>query len=70
MVCPNCGHQLVGYRTERQSGGRRDFLLEWSICTNCQHVALQQWSAADNTSESNAAEQHLRRLQPPQQATG
>lgn len=47
MICPNCGHHLVGYRTERQSAGRREIDLHWMICEHCRHVGLKQWSFAD-----------------------
>lgn len=47
MYCPNCGHHLVGYRTERQRSGNREVDLEWTICTHCRHVGLQSWQFAN-----------------------
>lgn len=46
-MCPNCGRHLVDYRTDRQSAGRREVELRWSICEHCRHVALDSWSFAE-----------------------
>jgi len=48
MKCPNCGHQLVSHRTDRQAMGNRDVVMQWNICTRCRHVALGQWSFEDS----------------------
>lgn len=42
-VCPNCGDQLVDYRTDRQSTGGREAILTWMICSRCRHVGLKKW---------------------------
>lgn len=52
--CPNCGGQLVDYRTDRQSTGGREVLLNWTICTSCRHVGLRTWMIA------HAENQHVR----------
>lgn len=49
MTCPNCGHHLVNYRTDRQAAGRREVELKWMICVHCRHVALDSWSFAERT---------------------
>lgn len=41
--CPNCGHGLVDYRTDRQSTGGREVILNWMICVACRHVGLKKW---------------------------
>lgn len=46
-TCPNCGRVLVNYRTDRQSAGRREVELKWTICAHCRHVALDSWAFAD-----------------------
>lgn len=46
-TCPNCGHSLVVYRTDRQIVGRREAVLTWTICRDCRHVALHAWTFAD-----------------------
>ena len=62
MFCPNCGHHLVAYRTERQSAGHRDVVLQWMICTHCRHVALEKWSWNDAPiSNSNKADEKLQK---------
>lgn len=45
-VCPNCGDQLVDYRTDRQSTGGREVILSWMICSTCRHVGLKKWMIA------------------------
>jgi hypothetical protein len=45
--CPNCGGELATYRTIRQTAGRREATLYWSICLECRHVALQKWELVD-----------------------
>jgi endogenous inhibitor of DNA gyrase (YacG/DUF329 family) len=47
MYCPNCGHHLVDYRTDRQPSGKQEVVLHWAICTHCSHVGLQRWSFAN-----------------------
>lgn len=47
MECPNCGHQLVPYRRQRQPAGVREVILEWMICRDCRHVALSRWDFAE-----------------------
>lgn len=56
MQCPNCGHGLKGHKTERQSAGDRDVILQWVMCENCSHVALRNWtfSARERVCESAA----------------
>jgi hypothetical protein len=43
-MCPNCGHTLTKFRTDRRSMGQRQVELEWVICMHCRHVALRSWS--------------------------
>lgn len=43
-ACPDCGHDLVTFRTERQQTRHRLVELQWSICLRCRHVALKNWS--------------------------
>jgi hypothetical protein len=45
-VCPNCGDQLVDFRTDRQSTGGREVILSWTMCSRCRHVALKKWMVA------------------------
>jgi hypothetical protein len=45
--CPNCGHPLVDYRTDRQPVGAREVVLQWSMCGSCRHVGLKQWQFAN-----------------------
>lgn len=58
-VCPNCGDQLVDYRTDRQSTGGREVVLSWSICSRCRHVGLKKWmlAHAENPNLERQAEQ-------------
>lgn len=58
MPCPNCGHHLVGYRTDRQQAGEREAVLQWSICGNCRHVALESWAFVQAPPPRQAREQH------------
>jgi hypothetical protein len=46
-MCPNCGRNLVNYRSDRQAAGQREVNLHWMICVGCRHVALDSWSFAD-----------------------
>jgi hypothetical protein len=45
-VCPNCGDELVDYRTDRQSTGGREVILSWTMCSGCRHVGLKKWMVA------------------------
>ena len=47
LVCPNCGNRLVSHRTDRQTVGQREVVLQWNICQRCRHVALREWSFED-----------------------
>jgi hypothetical protein len=38
---------MTRYRTERMSAGKREAVLEWSICPGCGHVRLEHWSLAE-----------------------
>lgn len=42
-VCPNCGDQVVDYRTDRQTTSGREVILSWTICIACSHVGLKKW---------------------------
>jgi hypothetical protein len=42
--CPNCGNNLTSYKTDRQSAGEREVVLQWAMCERCSHVALRDWS--------------------------
>lgn len=44
MQCPNCTGKLVYFRTDHQTAGDREVVLQWSMCNRCRHVALQNWS--------------------------
>lgn len=46
-ACPNCGHQLVAYRTDRQSTARHDVVLHWACCPECRHFSLRRWKVKD-----------------------
>lgn len=70
-LCPNCGHRLAAYRTDRQLSGTREAVLHWAICENCRHVGLTSWSYVDRRSirsgsttrphdDDSAAERHPR----------
>jgi hypothetical protein len=52
MLCPNCGRHLVNYRTDRQAAGRREVELRWTICVHCRHVALDSWTFAEGSVQS------------------
>lgn len=41
--CPNCGEELVRFRTDRQMSGTQEVEMEWAICEGCRHVALSNW---------------------------
>lgn len=58
MFCPNCGHHLEAYRTERQSAGRRDVVLQWMICRYCRHVALKTWTFIDDRESKRGEGSH------------
>jgi C4-type Zn-finger protein len=45
-ICPNCGGELVDYRTDRQSTGGREVILSWTMCSRCRHVGLKKWMVA------------------------
>lgn len=45
-TCPNCGDDLLDYRTDRQSTGGREVILSWTMCTGCRHVGLKKWMVA------------------------
>lgn len=47
MTCPNCGHHLTAYQRDQQTAGAREVWLEWNICRECRHVALRNWSFAE-----------------------
>lgn len=46
-ACPNCGHDLVSHRTDRQSVGEQEVVLRWTICPQCSHVGLGHWFVVD-----------------------
>lgn len=41
--CPNCGHSLAQYRTDRQVVRSGEMTMFWNICPRCHHVALERW---------------------------
>lgn len=61
MLCPNCGHELVPYRTVQQKAHTRDVHLEWSICSRCRHVALNDWSFQEPLKAAAGTERKVQR---------
>ena len=52
--CPNCGHLLTKFRTDRRTTRHRAVELEWLICPRCRHVALKSWSFVKEAVTSGA----------------
>jgi endogenous inhibitor of DNA gyrase (YacG/DUF329 family) len=54
--CPNCGHKLVRYRTDRQRVSQGEVTMQWDMCTHCRHIALERWTFGEPPSEKDHEE--------------
>lgn len=45
--CPNCGHTLVVYRTDRSWTVKHQLEAQWFTCPLCGHMSIQHWSVVD-----------------------
>jgi len=46
-ACANCGQSMGLLREQHQQANARRVWMRWLICSNCHHVALDDWSFID-----------------------